>query len=157
MTLPLQRPRRSGYGRVFLLCLALAAALFLPHCIVDGVSGSFFHYAGDFNDQMIPFYAYANDFVKRGGAFSWATDLGSGFVNAYSYYCLGSPFFWLTLWVPPRWMPFTMVPVLCLKFAVAGGGAYLWLRRWVKDENWSAAGAVLYAFCGYNIYNIFFF
>ena len=93
MTLPLQRPRRSGYGRVFLLCLALAAALFLPHCIVDGVSGSFFHYAGDFNDQMIPFYAYANDFVKRGGAFSWATDLGSGFVNAYSYYCLGSPFF----------------------------------------------------------------
>lgn len=55
MTLPLQRPRRSGYGRVFLLCLALAAALFLPHCIVDGVSGSFFHYAGDFNDQMIPF------------------------------------------------------------------------------------------------------
>ena len=157
MTLPLQRPRRSGYGRVFLLCLALAAALFLPHCIADGVSGSFFHYAGDFNDQMIPFYAYANDFVKRGGSFSWATDLGSGFVNAYSYYCLGSPFFWLTLWVPPRWMPFTMVPVLCLKFAVAGGGAYLWLRRWVKDENWSAAGAVLYAFCGYNIYNIFFF
>lgn len=149
--------RRSRYGQVFLLCLALAATLFLAHCIIDGVAGSFFHYAGDFNDQMIPFYAYANAFVKQGGTFSWATDLGSGFVNAYSYYCLGSPFFWLTIWVPARWMPFTMVPLLCLKFAVAGGGAYLWLRRWVKNEDWSMVGAVLYAFCGYNLYNVFFY
>ena len=29
--------------------------------------------------------------------------------------------------------------------AVAGGGAYLWLRRWVKDDRWSVLGAVLYA------------
>lgn len=148
---------RGGYRRAFLLCLALSAALFLPHCIADGFTGGFFHYAGDFNDQMIPFYAYANAFLKQGGSFSWATDLGSGFVNAYSYYCLGSPFFWLTMWVPARLMPFTMVPMLCLKFAVAGGGAYLWMRRWVRQEQWCLIGAVLYAFCGFNIYNVFFY
>lgn len=128
---------RTGYGRVFLYCLGLAAALFAPHCIVDALNGGFFHYAGDFNDQMIPFYAYANAFIKQGGSFSWATDLGSGFINAYSYYCLGSPFFWLTLLVPARWMPFTMVPMLCLKFAVAGGGAFLWMRRWTKRDEWA--------------------
>lgn len=154
--LPL-RARRTCYWQVFGLCLALAAVLFVPHCIIDGVTGGFFHYAGDFNDQMIPFYAYANDFIKQGGSFSWATDLGSGFVNAYSYYCLGSPFFWLTMLIPARWMPFTMVPMLCLKFAVAGGGAYLWMRRWVRSEEWSIIGGVLYAFCGFNLYNIFFF
>lgn len=154
--LPL-RARRTCYWQVFGLCLALAAVLFVPHCIIDGVTGGFFHYAGDFNDQMIPFYAYANDFVKQGGSFSWATDLGSGFINAYSYYCLGSPFFWLTILLPARWMPFTMVPILCLKFAVAGGGAYLWMRRWVRSEEWSIIGGVLYAFCGFNIYNIFFY
>lgn len=44
---------RTGYGRVFLYCLGLAAALFAPHCIVDALNGGFFHYAGDFNDQMI--------------------------------------------------------------------------------------------------------
>ena len=154
--LPL-RARRTCYWQVFGLCLALAAVLFVPHCIIDGVTGGFFHYAGDFNDQMIPFYAYANDFVKQGGSFSWATDLGSGFINAYSYYCLGSPFFWLTILLPARWMPFTMVPMLCLKFAVAGGGAYLWMRRWVHSEEWSIIGGVLYAFCGFNIYNIFFY
>ena len=156
MTLPLQRPRRSGYGRVFLLCLALAAALLLPHCIVDGVSGSFFHYAGDFNDQQINFYQYANAFVKQGGSFSWATDLGSGFVNSYSFYLLGSPFFWLSLWVPSRLMPWMMVPLLCLKMALAGGGAYRWARRWVRSEDWTMVAGCLYAFSGFTVYNIFF-
>ena len=70
---------RSRYWQVFWLCFAVAAALFLPHCIIDGLNGDFFHYAGDFNDQQISFYSYANNFVKQGGSFSWATDLGSGF------------------------------------------------------------------------------
>lgn len=149
--------QKCRYGRTFLLCLALAAALFAPHCIIDGLNGDFFHYAGDFNDQMIPFYAYTNDFVKQGGTFSWATDLGSGFVNAYSYYSLGSPFFWLTILLPPRWIPWLMAPMLCLKFAVAGSGAYLWIRRWSRDDRMAMLCGILYAFCGFNVYNIFFY
>lgn len=145
---------RSRYWQVFWLCFAVA--LFLPHCIIDGLNGDFFHYAGDFNDQQISFYSYANNFVKQGGSFSWATDLGSGFVNSYSFYLCGSPFFWLTLLLPYRWTPWAMVPMLCLKFAVAGGGAYLWMRRWVKDERWSMVGACLYAFSGFTVYNVFF-
>lgn len=83
---------RSRYWQVFWLCFAVAVALFLPHCIIDGLNGDFFHYAGDFNDQQISFYSYANNFVKQGGSFSWATDLGSGFVNSYSFYLCGSRF-----------------------------------------------------------------
>ena len=49
-----------------------------------------------------------------------------------------------------------MVPLLVLKFAVAGGGAYLYLRRYVKDQNYAVLGAVLYAFSGWGLYNIFF-
>ena len=153
---PSLQKSKNRYWQVFFLCLALSAALFLPHCIVDGVNGGFFHYAGDFNDQHISFYAYANRFVKQGGTFSWATDLGSGFLDSYSFYLCGSPFFWLSLLVPARLMPWCMVPLLCLKFAVGGGGAYLWMRRWVKDDRWSVVGACLYAFCGFNIYDIFF-
>lgn len=155
------RPRRC-YWQVFGLCFLTAALLFLPHCVIDAVTqGSFFHYAGDFNDQMIPFNAYANAFLKAGGTFSWATDLGSGFVNTYSYYCLGSPFFWLMLPLPARWVPFAIVPMMCLKFAVAGGGAYLWARRWLRAgegrESYAMLAGCLYAFCGFNIYNIFFY
>lgn len=150
------------YWQVFGLCFLCAAVLFLPHVIADAAAaGSFFRYAGDFNDQMVPFTAYANAFLKQGGTFSWATDLGSGFVNAYSYYCLGSPFFWLLLPLPARWVPWAIVPVLCLKFAVAGGGAYLWARRWLhsaqKGEGWAMLAGCLYAFCGANVYNIFFY
>ena len=154
LTLPQQKSR---YWRVFGLCFLLAAALFLPHCIADAVAGGgYFHYAGDFIDQQINFYQYANAFVKQGGSFSWATDLGSGFVNAYSFYLLGSPFFWLSLWVPARLMPWMMVPLLCLKIAMAGAGGYLWARRWVRNEDWSVVAGCLYAFSGFTVYDIFF-
>ena len=154
----LQLPgKKTRYWQVFWLCLLAAAALFAPHCLVDAVAGGgYFHYAGDFNDQQINFYQYANSFIKQGGSFSWATDLGSGFVNSYSFYLLGSPFFWLTLLVPARFMPWMMVPLLCLKIALAGGGGYLWARRWVRDEDWSMLAGCLYAFSGFTVYNIFF-
>ena len=87
----LQLPgKKTRYWQVFWLCLLAAAALFAPHCLVDAVAGGgYFHYAGDFNDQQINFYQYANSFIKQGGSFSWATDLGSGFVNSYSPSVLG--------------------------------------------------------------------
>ena len=65
--------QKSNYWRVFALCFFTAVLLFAPHCIVDAVAGGgYFHYAGDFNDQQINFYQYANAFVKNGGSFSWA-------------------------------------------------------------------------------------
>lgn len=147
---------KSRYWQAFLLCLLVSAALFLPHCIVDAINGGFFHYAGDFNDQQISFYAYANQFIKAGGSFSWATDLGSGFVNSYSFYLVGSPFFWLSMLFPAKAVPWLMVPLLCLKFALAGGGAYLWARRWTKTGIWAVVAGCLYAFSGFGLYNIFF-
>ena len=90
------------------LCALTAALFFLPFYIIDG---GFFHYAGDFNSQQISFYRYMNGFIKGAGypdsaftsvhnTFSWATDLGSGVMNAYSFYLYGSPFFWFSLLFP---------------------------------------------------------
>lgn len=149
--------QKSKYWQTFALCFGVAVLLFLPHCISDAAAGGgFFHYAGDFNDQQINFYQYANAFLKQGGSFSWATDLGSGFVNAYSFYLLGSPFFWLSALLPVRWVPWAMVPLLCLKMALAGGGAYLWCRRWCPQGWWPVLGGLLYACSGFTVYNIFF-
>ena len=146
------------------LCALTAALFFLPFYLIDG---GFFHYAGDFNSQQISFYRYMNGFVKGVGypdsafttvrnTFSWATDLGSGVMNAYSFYLYGSPFFWFSLLFPQNWLPYLMVPLLVLKFAVAGGGAYLYLRRYVKNIDYAVLGAVLYAFSGFTVYNVFF-
>ena len=147
------------------LCALTAAVFFLPFYLLDG---GFFHYAGDFNSQQITFYRYMNGFVKGAGypdsafagaprnTFSWATDLGSGVMNAYSFYLYGSPFFWLSVLLPQSWLPYMMVPLLVLKFGVAGGGAYLYLRRYVKNENYAVLGACLYALSGFAVYNVFF-
>ena len=39
---------------------------------------------------------------------------------------------------------------------VAGGGAYLYLRRYVKNANYAVLGACLYALSGFAVYNVFF-
>lgn len=143
----------AGFWRSFLLCGLAAALIFLPFQVIDG---GFFHYAGDFNSQQITFYRYLNGFVKQGGTFSWQTDLGSGAANAYSFYLYGSPFFWLSLLFPQNWLPYLMCPLLVLKFAVAGGGAFLWLNRYVKLQDYAVLGAVLYGLSGFTVYNVFF-
>lgn len=170
------QPRRLAHARqehkfwlTVALCALTAALIFLPFQIIDG---GFFHYAGDFNSQQISFYRYMNGFLKGNGypdglvsaagqalprnTFSWATDLGSGAMNAYSFYLYGSPFFWLSMLFPQGWLPYLMCPLLVLKFAVAGGGAYLYLRRYVRDPDFAVLGACLYTFSGFAVYNVFF-
>ena len=156
---------RKKFWQAVGLCALTAAIFFLPFYILDG---GFFHYAGDFNSQQISFYRYMNGFVKGAGypdsafagaphnTFSWATDLGSGVMNAYSFYLYGSPFFWLSVLLPQSWLPYMMVPLLVLKFGVAGGGAFLYLRRYVKNANYAVLGACLYALSGFAVYNVFF-
>ena len=157
--------QKDRFWRAGGLCALTAAVFFLPFYIMDG---GFFHYAGDFNSQQISFYRYMNGFLKGAGypdstfagaphnTFSWATDLGSGAMNAYSFYLYGSPFFWFSLLFPQRWLPYLMVPLLVLKFGVAGGGAFLYLRRYVKNIDYAVLGACLYTFSGFTVYNVFF-
>lgn len=147
---------KNEYWQTFILAFLVALLLFLPISLRDAMLGQPFHYAGDYNSQSMLFWQYANQFIKDGGSFSWETELGSGFVNSYSYYMLGSPFFWASLWIPSKWMPWAMVPLFCLKFAFAGAGGYLWAKRWVKNPQYAMLAGMLYAFCGYNIYSIFY-
>lgn len=99
LTLPIQKSR---YWRVFGLCFLLAAALFLPHCIADAFfGGGYFHYAGDFNDQQINFYQYANAFVKQGGSFSWPPTWAAGSSIPIPFICWAAPFSGSACGCPP--------------------------------------------------------
>lgn len=150
----MKKTLRDPYVKIFILGFFTAFCLLLPYIIVDK---GFFLYAGDFNSQQIPFYMYANKMVSSGSMnWSWATDLGSSFVNSYSFYLLGSPFFWLSSILPYKLSPYFMTFWLMLKFAVAALGAFCFLRRYAKDDNFAFVGAILYAFSGFSVYNIFF-
>ncbi len=143
------------YVQAFGISAACALCVFVPFLIIDS---GFFTYCGDYNSQMVPFYMYVNDFLKSGnGQWSWETDLGSSIINSYSYYTLGSPFFWLTTLFPPSFSPFLMVPLLAIKFGTAGLFAYMYLKRYTKMHIAALIGSLLYSFSGFTVYNVFFY
>ncbi len=148
------RKQKERYFGTFILALAVATAFFIPFIIFD--KGYFIFY-GDFNVQQIPFYQMCHEAIRNGDlSWNWLTDLGSNFIGAYSFYLLGSPFFWLTLPFPNFMVPYLMGPLLILKFACAALTAYLYIRRFTRTPFSAQIGALLYAFSGFSIYNIFF-
>lgn len=146
--------RNNFYLKAFLTGLAMSFVVFIPFIIRDG--GRFLFY-GDFNVQQVTFYRLAHDAVVSGNTgWSHITDLGANFVGSYSFYLLGSPFFWLTIPFPSEALQYLMGPLLILKFACASLTGYIYLHRYVKNQNYAIIGSVLYAFSGFSIYNIFF-
>lgn len=148
------QPQKEQYLRTFLLALVTAAAIFVPFIIID--KGYFLFY-GDFNVQQIPFYKLCHDAILSGKtAWDFGTDLGANFIGSYSFYTLGSPFFLITLLFPSNFVPYLMGPLFILKFACAALTAYCFIRRFTRTPDAAKIGALLYAFSGFSIYNIFF-
>ncbi|MBQ4082130.1 MAG: YfhO family protein [Clostridia bacterium] len=150
--LSLQKTKEK-YGLVFGLALATAFAFFLPYLIADQ---GYFLFFGDFNVQQVPFYQRAHELVREGAMWDYGTDLGVNFIGSYTFYLLGSPFFWLTLPFPNWMVPYLMGPLLILKFGCAALTAYCYITRFVKNKNYAVLGALMYAFSGFSVYNIFF-
>ncbi|MDL2287326.1 YfhO family protein, partial [Eubacteriales bacterium OttesenSCG-928-G02] len=147
------------YKRSFVTALILATLIIIPFVVVEFFNtGSFvFLYYGDYNVQQIPFYEHCISMVHQGNfGWDWLTDLGSNFIGSYSYYLLGSPFFWIMCLFPSSWAPFLMAPIYVLKFACAALTSYAFLQRFVKQKNYAVLGSLLYAFCGFQVYNVFF-
>ncbi len=149
--------KKHNYGLyTFLTAIIIAAILFVPFIIIN--KGIFYYY-GDFNVQEIPFYQLVHDAIRNGelGGWSHTTDLGSDWISSYSFYLLGSPFFWITIPFPSKVVPYLIGPLLILKFGCAALSAYLYLKRYTKSKATAMAGGLMYAFSGFSIYNVFFF
>lgn len=144
----------KNYIKIFLLSGIVASLIFLPFIIFD--KGLFLLY-GDYNVQQIPFYQLAHDAVRSGSfGWNWHTDLGANFIASYSFYLLGSPFFWLTIPFPNEMLPYLMAPLFILKFSIAALTSYIFIRRFTKTAYMAFFGALMYAFSGFMIYNIFY-
>ena len=145
---------RHYWYKAFLLGMLLSAAFFIPYIVIGH---GYFLYYGDFNVQQVPFYQMVHDAI-RNGEWQWSntTDLGSQVIGSYTFYLLGSPFFWLTLPFPSKMLPHLMGPLLILKFSCASLTGYIYLRRYVRDKNFAVIGGLLYAFSGFSVYNVFF-
>lgn len=150
---PLKKQKELHF-QTLLIALGVAFLFFIPYILQD--QGYFLFY-GDFNVQQVPFYQMCHEKVRSGEIFwDWNTDLGANFIGSYSFYLIGSPFFWLTLPFPNWMVPYLMGPLLILKFGCAAFTAYFYLRRFTKTPHAAMLGSLLYAFSGFSVYNVFF-
>lgn len=112
----------------------------------------------DFNNQEIPFNILANQAIKSGETgWNWNIDLGTDFIGAFSFYNLGSPFFWVTLLADADSFPYLIGWIYVLKYAVAGLTSYTYMQLFVKNKKYAVAGSMLYAFSGFQSANLLFY
>lgn len=137
---------------VFLTAFLAALAILLPGILEN--RGILLLW-GDFNHQQISFYTAAHESIRQGHYFwTMTTDLGADMMGAYSFYLLGSPFFWLTLPFPTEAVPYLMGPLMALKTGLMAWAAYLWLKGILKGPL-AAAGGLMYAFSGFALTTLF--
>ncbi len=150
----LLKGNRGGSAAIFGIACLCAACFFVPYMVYDG---GYFTFFGDFNVQQIPFYQLCHNAIRNGEwGWNFYTDLGANFIGSYTFYTITSPFFWLTLPFPNSWVPYFMGPLLILKFGCAALTAFLYIRRFTRKVATAQMAAMLYAFSGFSIYNIFF-
>ncbi len=138
----------------FVINLLIALVSYVPF-IIQG--HGLFTLADDFNAQELAFNVFANREIKEFDVFfNWAIDIGSDFVSSFSFYNLGSPFFWITLIFKPETFPYLIGWILILKYAVAGLFSYLFLSRNTGRKG-ALIGSVLYAFSGFQSMNMIFY
>ena len=102
----------------FVLNFAIAAAALLPYMIRDGV---LLLVAADFDAEQLSYNMLCNNAIKSGEVlWNWRIDIGSDFVSSFSFYTLGSPFFWLSFLFPASAFPYLVGWIYMLKYAVAG-------------------------------------
>ncbi len=96
---------KKDYAKSFIICFIIASLSLLP-LVIKGAG--FFVLTNDFNDQQIPFTIGLHNALLDGGlgGFSWDVDLGTSTLQAYSFYELGSPFFWLSMLFPANTFPY---------------------------------------------------
>lgn len=118
--------------------------------------GFFIVVNNDFMTQQITFATAAWEGLRSGGEWYWGLDLGSSLINAFSFYNLGSPFFWIYLLLPKASFPYVVGFIYMLKYVVASITAYYFLSRFTQKRA-AVIGALLYAFSGFQTTNLMFY
>ena len=118
--------------------------------------------SGDFTLQEIPFYFNGYDdwwtFFKTGQFVLWddSAMLGVNNIGANSFYYLFNPFFLVLLIVPRSLIPQAQAFMMITKMVLAGFTMKLLLQKFNVKEGTTWLIATAYAFCGWNLYYLWF-
>lgn len=118
--------------------------------------------SGDFVLQEIPFYFNGYDdwwtFFTTGKFVLWDDSgmLGVNNIGANSFYYLFNPFFLVLLIVPRFLIPQAQAFMMITKMVLAGLTMKLLLQKFKVKEETTWLISVAYAFCGWNLYYLWF-
>lgn len=141
-----------------ILCLMLS---FLVGSLTFGYfmirDNGLFLIKSDFNVQQIPFGMALNNLLKNDcGEWAWNVGLGTQTIGAYSFYCLGSPFYWISLLWKGADYPFIIGGLYILKYVIASVTSFLYIRTFIKEDKYALLGGLLYSFSGFQSTNLLF-
>lgn len=138
--------------QIFIISLLSMFLIMLPDMIINR---GLFIYSSDYAYQQIPFYYHSSEYVKGLCiGWDWYTDLGADFLASYSFYLAGSIFFWMVSWLSGKTVIWSMAFMIAIKVSIAAVGAYVYIKRYVKNEKALFIGAYMYAFSGFQLANI---
>ena len=118
--------------------------------------------SGDFTLQQIPFYYNGYDdwwaSITSGQFVMWDDSgmLGVNNIGANSFYYLFNPFFLVLLLVPRDWLIQAQAFMMMTKMVLAGVTMKLLLEHFKLKEETTWLFALAYAFCGWNLYYLWF-
>ena len=139
----------------FIISFIVAAAAILPVLVNNNGYIAMSH---DFAAEEISYNILMNKAVKSGDIlWNWGIDIGSNFVETFSFYGLGSPFMWIMLLFPAAMVPKLLGPVMILKFAAAATISSVYFNRHLKSKNLVVLASVLYAFSGFQCASVVFY
>ncbi|BDR57723.1 hypothetical protein XA3_01640 [Xylocopilactobacillus apicola] len=86
----------------------------------------------------------------------WKVGLGQDYLQTFSYYVLGDPFFYPSILVPEAWLPDYYSIMVIVRLYLAGLAFVFAAKRLIKVRNVPIAlGAIVYIFSGYSAYSVF--
>lgn len=142
---------------ICILCSLLMSGIVFGYAVFKG-HGAFTIFA-DFNAQQLPFATAVKNALSAHpfGQWVWNLDLGASLINGFSFFNLGSVFFWIGFLIPKISFPYLAGGLYILKYVVASVTAYYYIKLFVKDSKYAVIGGLLYAFSGFQTTNLMFF
>lgn len=149
-------PRRTWLAVLCcFVCSFAVSALFMA--MTAHVTDGYFCLGDDTAQQQITFMNAMSAALRSGNTvYAHAAELGCGFMDAYGYYGIGSPFFWLFYLLGVTEFAPVMVWYKALTIGLAGAAACLYSARQVKTTFGVWLVGMLYAVSTYQVVNLFF-
>lgn len=144
----------------YFFTLVLVGTLFFAFALVTNLFT--IPLSGDYVLQQIPFYLNGYDdwwhFIKTGEFVLWdsSTYLGVNNIGSNAFYYLLNPFFLPILLFPRFLVPQGLAVLMILKMAGAGLVFRAFLRYMGVNERNARLFGLVYAFCGWNVYYLWF-